>query len=106
MMEEMKPFNEMNEYERKELKDAHDAAEAISRFTNRMGFAPKFFVHAMSQQHRTLQQAFTRCCLLWLVHLAGLEEGWYDLRNEASVKTAKRLLANEDKRYVACLPTI
>jgi len=86
-------------------KEAVDAAVSISRFVNRMGFDADMFIRSMSREHRTLQQSFTRICLAWLWHLSQLEDGYYDLRNEASVKTAKELMKGKDK-YVACLPSI
>ena len=44
--------------------------------------------HAMHYEHRTLQQNFTKMCVAWLEHLASLEPGEYDGRNEASVELA------------------
>jgi len=51
------------------------------------------FVRAMSCQHRTLQQNFTRLCSEWIKHLAGLSDTQYDARNEASVLYAKKVVA-------------
>ena len=67
---------------------ADEAAESIARFVNNMTHDPKEFAEAMSRQHRTLQQNFTGACVAWLQHLASLDEGQYDLRNEASVQLA------------------
>jgi predicted sulfurtransferase len=51
------------------------------------------FNEAMSREHRTLQQSFTRLCLKWLEHIA--QEGYRtDLRNEASKKIANELVSN------------
>jgi hypothetical protein len=73
---------------------ARDLAETIGNFLNgALSRDRKDFVAAMSHQHRTLQQAFTGLCLAWLNHLANLKEGSgeYDGRNEASVKTARKI---------------
>ena len=56
-----------------------------------------FFVNAMSVQHRTLQQNFTRLCAAWLEHLAALPENCHDARNAASVEYAKRVVAATGK---------
>jgi hypothetical protein len=70
----------------------------MSKFNNNFGHDIETFVSAMSQQHRTLQQCFTNVCLSWLRHLAETED--YDLRNEASVKIAKKIVdAVEDVSY-------
>lgn len=66
----------------------------------------KYFVDGMKNQHRTLQQSFTRVCVDWIEHLAllnGKESDFYDLRNEASVKFAKRLTETvtwQDGKYL------
>jgi hypothetical protein len=93
------------DYRREEQQQAIDTVESIAKFTNRMGFSTESFIVTMAREHRTLQQSFTGICLSWLWHLSQLEENYYDLRNEASVKIAKELLKGKDK-YVACLPHI
>lgn len=92
-------------WELAEEQRAKEAAEAVAKFTNSMSFKGSLFIEAMAREHRTLQQSFTRICLMWLWHLSQLPEGHYDLRNEASVKIAKKLMEGQDK-YVSCLPTI
>ena len=82
------------------------AAKTISDYVNNMSFDPKEFVKFMDREHRTLQQSFTGLCLHWLKHLAELEEGHYDGRNEASVQIAKKLLKDMDLRYDLHLPFI
>ncbi len=54
------------------------------------------FVEGFSNEHRTLQQGFTRLTMAWLRHLASLGEYQYDGRNEASVKLAKKLLEGHE----------
>ena len=68
-----------------------EAAEVMADAVNNMGFKNKLFVDRMARQHRTLQQSFTGVCLAWLYHCGGLEEGWYDLRNQASVEAGKKI---------------
>lgn len=75
-------------YEKREQEFAARCAEAV----NPMNFSTKIFCEALGRQHRTLQQNFTRVCLAWIKYLASLEEGEYDLRNEASVKTSRNIL--------------
>ena len=84
---------------------AQEAAAAISRFSNNMGRKQTDFIDAMDREHRTLQQNFTGLCLAWLQHLSTLQSSQYDLRNEASVKIAKKLLKDVDK-YDLSLPFI
>ena len=79
------------------------AVQAISRVVN--CFAPDVdtFTDEMSRQHRTLQQGFTGLCIAWLEHLDQLESGQYDLRNQASVELAKRIVAAVPDRYLPCI---
>lgn len=65
----------------------------------------KEFVAAMAEEHRTLQQGFTRLVVAWLRHLASLPDNRYDARNEASVKLARKLLGSLDE-YETHLPLI
>lgn len=97
--------NEFNENEDREK--ARDLAEKVARFVNVMGNADrvKFFIEAMHNEHRTLQQSFTVMVLEWLKHLASLNQGQYDLRNAASVAVATKLIGSLDK-YDLHLPTI
>ena len=85
---------------------AEEFVEAFSKFVNSRG-TPEYeqAVELMSRDHRTLQQQMTRVCVMWLEHLAALEEPGYDLRNEASVKLAKRLLS-EVEEHDLYLPLI
>ena len=80
-------------------------AEVCGDSVNPMGFSATDFAKAMGRQHRTLQQNFTKVCFAWIQHLASLEENQYDLRNEASVKAAKKIVAGVDK-YDLMLPLI
>lgn len=53
----------------------------------------QFAVEMVHRTHRTLQQSFFRvvlkCIDLWA---NALEQGWYDLRNEQTVRTCKKFM--------------
>ena len=86
---------------------AEEVVKTLSDFVNCYS-TPDFaeVIKFMSWEHRTLQQQMTQVCVLWLKHLASLEEhDGYDLRNEASVKLAKRLLS-EVEEHDLYLPLI
>lgn len=72
--------------------DPEQVVGVMSTFLNTMGDgdAIKGFVAAMSREHRTLQQGFTRLVVAWILDLAKREH--YDLRNEASVMLAKKIV--------------
>lgn len=96
---------EYNEKEDREI--AFAAVGVITKTLNIMSDSDrvKFFIEAMGNEHRTLQQGFTRLVVEWLKHLASLKYGQYDLRNEASVLLAKKLIGSQDK-FDLHLPTI
>ena len=76
---------------------AEDLTRAFSDFVNttcQSNFGD--VIELMSKEHRTLQQSMTQVCVLWLQHLADLDEHEYDDRNVASVKLAKELLSGVD----------
>jgi hypothetical protein len=74
-------------------------AEYLNSFSDK---APDFIeaIEKLSREHRTLQQSFTKLCLKWIEHIAvpfvweGNTATGYsvDGRNEASQKTAQKLL--------------
>jgi hypothetical protein len=73
-------------------------ASLITGSLNTYCFDHKEFCLAMSGEHRTLQQSFTRFCFQWLVHCASREYG-YDERNRQSHITAKRFLESYHQVY-------
>lgn len=77
--------------ETKEREAMRDLVRAFSNVANR-STASKLFVEEMSYEHRTLQQVMTGMMLAWFTHLAGLTGAEYDLRNEASVHTARKIV--------------
>lgn len=85
--------------------DVEAAVAALSRLANGGGnAAQQLVVERLSREHRTLQQGITGLMLAWMEHLAALPSSRYDLRNEASVKAAKKVMAALNG-YVG-LPTI
>ena len=69
-------------------------AEQLTNFVNRMGNNDEIrgFVAGMERSHRTLQQSAFGLFLAWAYKMAKLPEGWYDLRNEASIKASKKIV--------------
>jgi hypothetical protein len=92
----------------KELQSAKPTTEEIvsivSDYFNSYSSKEKEFAEAMSREHRTLQQSFTKAVLVWLEHIAvpfrweGDKPVGYgvDGRNEASQNTAQKLLKGWD----------
>ena len=73
------------------MKDAKQLVSEISGYVNSFNDKGKEFADAMSCEHRTLQQSFTKLCLQWLEHCAS-DEYRTDARNMQSQKIAKELL--------------
>jgi len=70
---------------------AKELVEKITDFVNSYSLKSEQFNEAMSREHRTLQQSFTRLCLKWLEHVAS-DEYRTDGRNEASHELCKDLI--------------
>ena len=79
------------ERKNKDYAEAQEAVRKLTSFVNRGG-APNDFVAALRMEHRTLQQGVGRCMVAWIEYLSSLEEGFYDLRNQASVELAKQIV--------------
>lgn len=71
--------------------DAKELTNIITNHLNTFGDKSEEFNQAMSREHRTLQQNFTRLCLKWLEHVAS-DEYLTDGRNEQSKDIAQKLL--------------
>ena len=71
-----------------------EMAEAMERFVNNLSEDTFHgFVERMGRSHRTLQQGFSRLCILWFAQLAEAGKArQFDLRNEASVKLAAKIM--------------
>jgi hypothetical protein len=82
---------ELTKYER-ELKDRSEKiVDDLTKLVNSMSFKPDYFIEAMSKEHRTLQQSFTKLCLQWLEYVAS-DDYMSDGRNVASHTTARALM--------------
>jgi len=74
-------------------REVREVVSSVSHLVNAYGHDEvDFFVREMGREHRTLQQGFTRLCRAWFLHLATLKEFQYDLRNEASVELARKIM--------------
>lgn len=72
-------------------KATKDLVQEITDYLNTFDDKGNDFCQAMSCEHRTLQQSFTKLCLQWLEHCAS-DEYRFDLRNEDSHKISKELI--------------
>ena len=74
-----------------EWKDADEfVANSISDFTNSFSFPDELIAKKMANEHCTLQQSFMRLCMKFIKEMS--EKKYWDGRNEASVKTAKKIM--------------
>lgn len=82
-----------------------EAREAFVRTVlNSLSDEPtEIFVEQMTREHRTLQQNMTKLAVEWLKQMAKTE--MFDLRNQASVELAKKLLEGKTE-YDLALPTV
>ena len=71
--------------------DSRELTNIITNHLNTFGDKSEAFNEAMSREHRTLQQNFTRLCLKWLEHVAS-DNYSTDGRNEQSKDIAQTLL--------------
>lgn len=65
-------------------------ADVIDDFVNDFGFADDLVAETMANNHPTLQQSFMRLCLKFIKKMS--EKKYWDGRNEASVKTAQKIM--------------
>lgn len=72
-------------------KSTKELVQEITDYLNTFNSKEKEFCEAMSCEHRTLQQSFTKLCLNWIEHCAS-DEYRTDGRNEQSQKIARELL--------------
>ena len=71
--------------------DEKELTNEITNHLNSYNDKSEKFNDAMSREHRTLQQNFTRLCLKWLEYVAS-EDYLTDGRNEQSKEVAQTLL--------------
>lgn len=74
-----------------ELSDTQKVVNVITDFVNSMSMNPKEFIAHMENEHRTLQQSFTRLVLQWLEHCA-TDKYRFDGRNEDTHRISKELV--------------
>ena len=85
----------MSNWKEEAQERAIKASQVMSNLVNYSGGeGTESFLKAMSCEHRTLQQSFTRLCLQWLEHVAS-DEYRTDLRNEDSKKIAGKLMQHK-----------
>lgn len=73
------------------LERTEKAVQGMTDFVNTFSLDQAEFNRVMGNEHRTLQQSFTRLCLKWIEYCAE-DEYRRDLRNQASHDTAKKLV--------------
>lgn len=72
---------------------AQEVANGMSGFLNNMCHSKNEFIKVMGNDHRTLQQEFTKLCFKWIEHCAS-ENYCYDGRNEDSHRACKKIVEN------------
>ena len=77
-------------------KNANEVALVMSDFVNNFGCDKDAFVSEMAKDHRTLQQSFTKLCLKWIEYV-GSEDYRFDLRNQDSHETCKKMVQSFQK---------
>ena len=82
-----------------------DNARVVSSMVNDFSFNYDGFCSAMTLEHRTLQQCFTKLCIHWLATCAS-EEYRFDDRNEASHNIAKAIIDSQDADFIGHIPFI
>ncbi len=73
------------------VRETYEVTKSFANVVNR-GATAQMFILYMSQEHRTLQQKITSIMLSWFAYLASLNENQYDIRNEASVRIARKIM--------------
>jgi hypothetical protein len=81
------------------MKQTKELVQEVSDYVNTFNDKSKEFCEAMSCEHRTLQQSFTKLCLQWLEHCASVEYRT-DGRNEQSKKIAMELLEGFKQKQI------
>jgi len=82
-------------WEAEEVREAKELVERLSRFVNRHNNM-KLVVDGVTNDHRTLQQGMMRlfmACVQRWAEQYDKGEGWYDLRNAATVKISKQIVS-------------
>lgn len=75
--------------------DPKDVAEAISKYVNNMSHKPQALAEELVNDHRTLIQCKAKVFVKFFELLAEqYNKNWWDARNEASCKFAKKIMDN------------
>lgn len=102
---------DLQENERKEFEKVQKIVKDLTDFVNSFSLDKnQFFILAMSREHRTLQQSFSRLVFSWLEFCAS-EYYRTDARNEATKKIASEMIekfkaSNYNYLPSECLPFI
>jgi len=79
--------------------EAKEVRKSLECYLNQFGHPERTLIDEIETCHRTLQQSFTRLCVVWFLRMA--EDSFsYDERNEASVKLAKKLHSILEDSYL------
>ncbi len=110
MSETEKEENERLMKERSERDSMRRIVDSLFNEINSFSYEKhvKNFFDAITHQHRTLQQSFWRMMFEVIKRYAELDkDGWYDLRNEASIKMCVKLKEwfEKDDNFLG-LPTV
>ena len=81
------------------MKQTKELVQEVSDYVNTFNNKGQEFCEAMSCEHRTLQQSFTKLCLQWIEHCASAEYRT-DGRNEQSKKIAMELLEGFKQKQI------
>ncbi len=65
-----------------------------------------FVAQVTTRTHRTLQQKIMGLFVKTIEAWAETKENWYDQRNEATIKLARKMIAATGDKYDRCLPLI
>ena len=74
--------------------EGKEMAREFLKFINNMGCDEEGFAFSLANDHRTLQQSAMRVFMLFVKEMAATEH--WDLRNEASVMLARKIMALDD----------
>jgi hypothetical protein len=72
-------------------KNANEVALVMSDFVNNFSCDKQEFVKEMAKDHRTLQQSFTKLCLMWIEYVSS-DDYRFDGRNQDSHETCKKMV--------------
>ena len=75
-----------------EENEAKKVVKQLSDFVNAYDHQGREFVEGVMKEHRTLQQSMFRLFMECIVTWSKLSVEYYDLRNEATVKTSKKIM--------------